>query len=82
MTDQLAPDMVAHWRPVLERETEGLDFTDPEDRVLFRLRVFSRTPRTRVDLLRALAAAFGAEKVPMGRMGAAKTLADAFLAQR
>lgn len=79
---QLAPDMVGHWRPILESEVEDLDFTDPDDRALFRLRVLYRTPRTRVDLIRALARAFGATDVPMSRSGAVRALADAFVAQR
>jgi hypothetical protein len=67
------------WDADLKKAGQGLDFTDPEDRAIFRGKLTRRTKQTRVSALKELALHYGAKKVPNSRAGAVRSLANAFM---
>jgi hypothetical protein len=73
------PEFVDHWKGVLTKLSTGLDFTDPEDRVTFRLKVDHKTQNMKVAAMRGLAKALGAKRVGTGRGDAWRAIADAWM---
>lgn len=78
---EIAPQTIAAWTRVMETESAGLDLTDADHRAAFRLAMFDRTRGVHVALIRDLAKHFGATNVPTSGQGAAKALANAWIAR-
>lgn len=75
----LAPDTLQVWQDALHRELAGLDLRDPDDRVIFRTRVWRITEGTYVLTIRELARAHGRSPDYRSRASAVRTLADAVI---
>lgn len=67
------------WRQRIGRESKDLDFSDPEDRAVFRGRLAVACGSLKTSALRTLAEAFGAERVPLSHEGAVLALANAWI---
>lgn len=71
--------ILVSWKPRLILEAEGLDFSDSEDRAIFRGRVLRALGFAKVEVLQELAVALGATRPPRNRSMAARVVADTWI---
>lgn len=70
------------WAKALDGYADELNFDVPDDRAAFRMAVSHGTRQLRCEGIRELARHYGAASVPTSRDGAARALADAYMAGR
>lgn len=73
---------LASWTSRLTREAEELDFTDSEDRAIFRGRVLRALNLAKIELIQGLASALGVPNPPRNRNIAIRAIADAWIADK
>lgn len=65
---------------IASRAMQGLDLSDPEDRVIFRGNIFEITKNTKVAWIKAMALAVGCKPAHSTRMSAVRALSSGFTA--
>ena len=77
-------DLQALWHSRLTQEAAGLDFTDSEDRVTFRLRVQDALRLAKMAVMQeVLVGPRGStSKLPRSRSGIIRMVADTFIQQK
>lgn len=74
-------DLQTIWQERLTHEAEGLDLTDPEDRVIFRLRVQNALRLAKMAVMQEILGIWTAQ-APRNRNKVVRLVADTFIQQR